>query len=373
MEKEKVNKSGLLLATEGYVSSIRNYAIESKLEFTEDETRRIMSAIRVVDELLRNNGLVWADLDRNNAENVLQQVAFLKLNPSATPRECYFILRNQKRGDGSWGKKLEMGIEGAGNDAILRSFGLNIKEIKHFIVYEGDEFTPPYYDGWEVVLPKLQPKFKSKKPLYAYYLIKKTTNEIEVAIAEREEVKRPLLAHIRQNGADENKLRELDKYSLDELLTKDEFVNGKIEVEKTKRVNGKLIKYMDENAMIGLAWTSSVSKETMIERKLRNLATRKYPKDYSNPILQRLYEDTFEDEKYDPKTITTEEIVEENELDFQENANVETIKNENDLNVSDDFIVENEEDTIEFDIDTGEVVEEEKEEEPAPNMPDWMI
>lgn len=359
MNKEKINKSGLLLATEGYVSSIRNYAIENKLEFTEDETRRIMSAIRVVDELLRNNGLVWADLDRNNAENVLQQVAFLKLNPSATPRECYFILRNQKRGDGSWGKKLEMGIEGAGNDAILRNFGLINKEIKHFIVYEGDDFTPPYYDGWEVVLPKLQPKFKSKKPLFAYYLIKKTSNEIEVAIAEREEVKRPLLAHIRQNGADENKLRELDKYSLDDLLTKDEFVNGKIEVEKTRKVNGKITKYMDENALIGLAWTSSVSKEAMIERKLRNLATRKYPKDYSNPILQKLYEDTFEDEKYEPKTTTAEETIENNELDFQENANVE--------------IIENEEEIIEFDTDTGEIIEDEKEEEPAPNMPDWML
>lgn len=334
--KNEVKRSRLHLATRGYIRNIELLAEETDMIFTEGEKSRIMNAIRTIDPILVAEGMNWNELTQNNVETVLRQVAYLKVNPSAMPRECYFILRGVRQKDNTYKKVLEFGIEGAGNDAILRNFGVDVKEVKSYIVYEGDEFEAPYFDGWETKLPKYQPKYKSKKALFAVYLIKLNNGEIQVSITEREEAKQSLLAHIRQNGVDENKLRELEKHSLDDLLTKPEFVNAKIKTQ-----------YGKERDMIGLAWTSAVSKEAMIERKLRNLATRKFPKDFTHKDIELLYEETFEEQYKDGKAVNVDEIVEEIEGDFEDNANVEEIPQE-ELNVSDDFEVVEE---------TGEVVE----------------
>jgi len=52
--------------------------------------------------MLLEKGLDWNyfndPLLRNNITSVLQQVMFLKVNPSVVPRECYFIWRNTKVG-----------------------------------------------------------------------------------------------------------------------------------------------------------------------------------------------------------------------------------------------------------------------------------
>lgn len=390
-EKREIGKSRLQIATDSYVESIRNYAVKSEIPFTKDETQRIMNAIRTVDGILQTEGLSWATLSRNNVESVLQQVAFLKVNPSAMPRECYFILRNRKTKEGAWVKDLEFGIEGAGNDAILRHFGVDVREVRSYVVYEGDEFEKPYYDGWEVKLPKYRPLNKTKKPLYAVYLIK-TSSGYEVSIAEREEVKTSLLAHIRQNGVSETRLRELEKYSLDDLLTKDEFVNEKVTYTVKKQENGKWVEKTQQRDMIGLAWTSSVSREKVVERKLRNIATRKFPKDFSHTDIETLYEKTFEEEKYNNNAvIDTEEIIIDSEIDYQDNANAETIPNESELNVSDDFVVvsetENKTETVVEPIkktkrsDDTEIIKEylaqekaqaEKPKETKQEVPDWF-
>ena len=82
---------------------------------------------------------------------ILQQVASLRLNAFSQPRECYFQTRKKKLSDGSWGISIEMGVEGDGNDAILRNFGHDVEKVyPYWAVREDDEFSYPSYHGIEV-------------------------------------------------------------------------------------------------------------------------------------------------------------------------------------------------------------------------------
>lgn len=374
--ENKLQESTMLVSSGKYIEQINNYATQVELPFTQDERIRVMNAIRVIDPILKDNGLSWDTMDRNNVVNVLQQVAFLKVNPSAMPRECYFILRNKKTGKqdqygkDTYAKEIEFGIEGAGNDRILRSFGEDVKDVKSYIVREGDEFQGVIYDGWEEKLPVYTPKYKSKKALYAVYMIqKKSTNEIVVSISEREDVKQSLLAHIRQNGADENQLRELAKESLDTLLTETKYVNGVIKKEK-KSYNKDTKKWTVETydvPLIGLAWTSAVSKEAVIERKLRNHATRRYPKNFLHADVNELYEETFEEERYPKQIVSPDETLQIEQQIFDEKANKEVLKPKKEtvkkpVAKGEEFVVKKveEQTTQTIDSTTGEVVEEEE-------------
>jgi hypothetical protein len=258
----------------------------------------------------------------------------------------------------------------------LRSFGEDVKDVKSYIVREGDEFQGVIYDGWEEKLPVYTPKYKSKKALYAVYMIqKKSTNEIVVSISEREDVKQSLLAHIRQNGADENLLRELAKESLDTLLTETKYVNGVIKKEK-KSYNKDTKKWSVETyevPLIGLAWTSAVSKEAVIERKLRNHATRRYPKNFLHADVNELYEETFEEERYPKQIVSPDETLQIEQQAFDEKANKEVLKPttpkketvKKTVAKGEEFVVKKvEEQTTHIinnvDSTTGEVVEEEE-------------
>lgn len=368
MSDTKTVSSPMLVATSGFITQLRNFALNTQLEFTQDEQQRVMNAIRVIDPLLKSGGLDWNYFStperRNNVVSVLQQVAYLKVNPSATPRECFFILRNKQvkdsKGVVSYEKEIEFSLEGAGNDTVLRNFGVNVKDVKSYIVYEGDEFTGVIFDGFDEKLPVFKPKMRSVgeskgKALYAVYLIRKNDGRVETAIAEREDVKQSLLAHIRQNGADEDRIRELGKHSLDDLLTKSEFVNGKIKKYKYNQQTKKNDIPYDVD-LIGLAWTSEISREKMIERKMRNHAIRRYPKNFSNSAVNELYEQTFAEERYaNGKPIIEVEhtdLIGTTEHNFDEEANKQEIIGGSDLNTSEDFVV-TKEDVI--NPQTGEV------------------
>ena len=144
------------VTTKSFVHKLQAFADNMKIDFDDYQKECVVNAIRTIEPMLKAQGLVISNFDTNNVVLVLQQVAFLRLNPSANPRECYFIVRKNK--DDRSGKPvpptLEFGIEGAGNDVILQEFGRDVKEVKSKIVYEGDDFTAGYMDGWDEVLPK---------------------------------------------------------------------------------------------------------------------------------------------------------------------------------------------------------------------------
>ena len=307
--------STMLVNSNTFIEKLSKYAELTKIEFDDYQKICVSNAIRAIDPMLANSGLTWNDLDVNNVFNVLQQVAFLKLNPSAN--EITFMTRNANRG-GKWIKVLEAVIMSNGNDTILRNFGQDVADFKSYEVYEGDDFSGMQMDGWETLLPKYTPRYKSKKVMYSVYLIKKTNGEIEVSIAEREDAKISLLANARTNmgsNVDETLLRELNGHSLDELLSNPKWLNYKL---KTK--NG-------ETPLFSPAWTSSISSEKMISRKLRNHAIRRYPKNFNTAEVSELYNQTFEDEKYiKQNVIEATENLEIAEKSFKEEANKQPLK-----------------------------------------------
>lgn len=317
----------LLRFQHNILDQIGSWANRNELSFDESDKNRAVNALRTIEPMLLEKGLDWNyfndPLLRNNITSVLQQVMFLKVNPSVVPRECYFIWRNTKVGTtkNKYGKEedvkklfLEFGIEGAGNDTILREFGVNVKQVKSYMVYEGDQFTGVSFDGFEEIPPKFTPKMRklgeSKgKALYAVYLIQKTDGRIETAIAEREDVKQSLLAHIRQNimyyHNAEELLSNLNEYSLDDIL------NNNLPTTTFELARPQGNRKVEISDLISPAWKSVVSREKMIERKMRNHAIRRYPKNFSHKVVEELYEATFE-ERYDGSG----NLIVENQKDF---------------------------------------------------------
>lgn len=375
----KTRDSLMLQATQSYVEKIKDFANEVQIEFSDYQQTCVVNAVRTINPLITKAGYTWQNFTVDNIITELQKTAFLELNPSATPHECYYIIRKEKDKQGNWNPVLEFGIEGSGNDRILRKFGQDVVDLKSYIVYEGDEFTEGYLDGWDMTLPIYKRKFITNKPLKVVYLIKKSNGEIDVQYADTQDVMKSLLANAKQNmmnakDVDENKmLREIAKLGLYEVLESDEWLDKTI----TKSYNNK-----DYQApLFNPSYTSPISMYNMIERKLRNHATRKYPKNFNHKEVSTLYEDTF-DEKYNTKgeLITAEEQVQIANDDIEKNAGtkslekevVETVikKVENDDRPT--LIVEEEKEVEEL---KGKELEEPKEEEKQQSfeddLPDW--
>ena len=315
--------------------------------------------------MLAKQGLTWNDLDVNNVFNVLQQVAFLRLNPSAS--EIAFQVRNEKRQD-KYIKVLEAQIQGNGNDTILRNFGVDVQDVRSYEVYEGDDFVGVEYDGWEIKLPSYKQKFKSDKVTHSVYLIKKKNGETEVSVAERESVKVSLLANAKQNGAGEELLRELNKLTLDEILGDTKWLDYKIVKESSKKdAKGNWTKESYSTPLFNPSYTGVISKERMVSRKLRNHAIRRYPKDFDDTLVEEIYRSTFEDEKYEKNVIEASDVLANEQIAFDEKANKEVLKPKKEtpkktVAKGEEFVVKKVEEQPAQNIDstTGEVVEEEE-------------
>lgn len=300
----------MLAATTSYIEKIKTFAEELQINFTEYQQTCVVNAVRTINPLIIKGGHSWQSFTVDNIITVLQKTAFLELNPSATPSECYYIIRKEKDKQGNWNPVLEFGIEGSGNDRILRKFGQDVSELKSYIVYEGDEFTEGFLDGWDMTLPKYKRMFISNKPLKVVYLIKKINGEIDVQYADTQDVMKSLLANAKQNmmnakDVNENKLlREVAKLGLYEVLEDEKWLDYTI----TKKGYGSNKDY--QAPLFNPSYTSPISMYNMIERKLRNHATRKYPKNFNHKEVSVLYEDTF-DEKYNKngELISAEERV----------------------------------------------------------------
>lgn len=355
--KAKTRQSNMLLATNSYVDKIKKFADEVNLEFTNYQKQCVVNAVRKINPLLESQKITWQNLEVDNILTVLQQTAFLQLNPSAIPNECYYITRKYYNKESrSYYFVLEFGVEGAGNDVILRKFGQDVAEVKSYIVYEGDEFTEGFMDGWDMTLPKHRRTFKSHKPIKAVYLIKKNNDEIDVQYADTEDVKKSLLANAKQNGANDKLLRQLNKLKLYEILENEKWLD--YEITKTKYNSSETY----TTPLFNPSYTSPISQANMIERKLRNHATRKYPKNFNAEAVSNLYQDTF-DEKYDEKgnIITAQERLESTQEDFDTNASSESInenvEDDNRPTIEEEEINESEE--MQAD-DNGEVIDQEK-------------
>lgn len=330
----------------------RDFA-EHGLVFDDYSKQCAMAAMSAIYNLVTSNKAAMSNLNGSNLRQVIGQVSSLQLNANAVPRECYFQLRSKQDANGNWYKEVEMGIEGDGNDALLRNFGVDVKKVYPvWLVKEGDEFTYPKHRGVEVTPPEWEEKGFSQKVIRVVYPVEMNDGKIEYMIAERESVKGNLFAHVRNNLLNETfglvKGGKKTRYDATEA-------EKKAIAEKKKEILKALLDCKTIEDMLACevakpymsaAWLDT--SESMIVRKMRNNAIKKHPKDLNAIAKQSLM---HMDETYQQ---TQEEIA--------ENANSEPfIVAESEAIETGSEVVEPEPEKV-----AGEVVENDE------NVPDFM-
>lgn len=261
----------------------------------------VLNAISAINTAMDAKGITWNDdqLDRSNITQTLIQVASLKLNAAASPREVFFQVRNvkSKTADNKevWKKQIEMGIEGDGNDAILARFGRDIKKVGQFwLVREGDDFSYPVYTGFDVTPPKWSPKGKGDI-IRVIYPLMKTDGTIEFHIAERDDVVRNLIAHMNNNMMNETFGVCPDRFKATPEQRK-QIAAKKTEIlNKVKSLGLGALDDPDLQQFISPAWIDPHSRESMIVRKMRNNVVKKIPKDFGNAFVELTYSDVVDE------------------------------------------------------------------------------
>lgn len=258
-----------------------------------------MEAMTSIFNLVKSDPKInMGNLDTSNLRGIVKRCASLKLNASAYPRECYFQLRNvnvgkDENGKDIWQQQVEMGIEGSGYDSLLENFGKDVKQVyPYWVVKEGDEYIPPKHKGLTVTEPEWEERGLSSKAVRVVYPVKLKDGTITYLSADRDSVKVNLLSHVKQNmmnatfgvitGTKKQYGKEVARTRYD--ATPEE--KAKIKEKKEEVLNAlRSCKTVDEmleceiaRAFISGAWLDT--PESMIQRKMCNNATRKYPKNY---------------------------------------------------------------------------------------------
>lgn len=241
-----------------------------------------MEAMTSIFNLVKSNPKVnMGSLDTSNLRGIVKRCASLKLNASAYPRECYFQLRNVKIGNDIWQQQVEMGIEGGGYDSLLTNFGKDVKQVyPYWIIKEGDKYIPPKHKGLTVTEPEWEENGVSDKAVRVVYPVKLMDGTVTYLSADRDSVKVNLLAHVKQNmmnatfGVCEDRYKATAKQK-DEIKTKKDEVLNALRMCKTV---DEMLECEIAKPFISGAWLDT--PESMIQRKMCNNATRKYPKNY---------------------------------------------------------------------------------------------
>lgn len=284
------------------------------VKFDDYAKKCAMEAMTSIYTLVKNDDKAdMRSIDTSNLRQIVEQCASLKLNASAYPRECYFQLRSVKQGN-EWVKVVEMGIEGTGYDSLLSNYGKDVDKVYPFwVIKEGDEYIPPKHKGLEVTPPEWEEKGLSSKAVRVVYPVKLTDGTVTYLMADRDSVKVNLLAHVKQNminatfGICEDRYKATPKQKEEIKAKKNEILDA---LRACATVDDMLQCEVARPYISG-AWLDT--PESMIQRKMCNNATRKYPKNYDPMARQAQIE---MDKVYQ---LAQEDIAENaNTVDFQE-------------------------------------------------------
>lgn len=306
VSKGQEMRTVLSVATNNYMQVIKKQMDEGGAKFDEYSGKCVMSAMAAINNMIHGKGLTFNDLNSSNVNEILIQIATLKLNANAAPRECYFQIRNVNVGgkgqDAQWEKQIEMGIEGDGNDAILARFGRDVKKVcQVWLVREKDRFVYPKHNGLEMTAPQWEPTGQGEVIRVVYPVIK-TDNTVEYYIGERRDVIKNLYAHISNNMKNETfgLVKGGKKTRYDATVKEMEQIAAKKkEIMAKARSLGDLDKILDCEELspyISPAWKEYQSREQMIIRKMRNNVTKKIPKDFDSALTAEQYnmmDDTY--------------------------------------------------------------------------------
>lgn len=298
---------------------------QNGVQYDEYSKQCAMNAMSAIFQTVQNTDKVdMNNLNTSNLREVVAQCASLKLNANAMPREVFFQLRS-KQINGQWVKMVEMGIEGDGNDSLLRQFGNNVDTVYPvWLVKEGDDFTYPRRRGIEIEPAEWTPKGLSDKTIRVVYPVKLKDGTIDYLIAEREPVRTNLIAHIRNNlmnetfGICENRHKATDKQKAAIKAKKEEILSA---FRACETVDDMLKCEYAVTPYVSAAWLDT--PEAMIVRKMRNNAIKKFPKNLnnmaSNSLLQldetykASQEEIAENENSEEFVIEDETVVAESE------------------------------------------------------------
>ena len=265
---------------------------QNGVQYDEYSKQCAMNAMSAIYQLVQNTDKAYMNnLNTSNLREVVAQCASLKLNANAMPREVFFQLRSKQVG-GQWVKMVEMGVEGDGNDALLRQFGNNVDTVYPvWLVKEGDDFTYPRRRGIEIEPAEWTPKGLSDKTVRVVYPVKLKDGTIEYLIAEREPVRTNLIAHIKNNMLNETfgfvtgkNSKGKDRTRYDATAEEKAKINAKKEeilsaVRECETLED-ILKCEVAKPYISAAWLDT--PEAMIVRKMRNNAIKKFPKNLNS-------------------------------------------------------------------------------------------
>ena len=320
--------TALSKVTDTFLPLIERQMQGSAIQMTAYSKECVMYAISGINTVLDKAGVSWnsPELDKSTVSDILTKIASLRLNAAVQPREVFFELRNvKKKGDGkdTWMKQVEMGIEGDGNDTILSNFGRNVKRVcQIWKVHEGDDFTYPSFNGLDMTPPKWTPKSSGGKIVKVVYPVitdgKDGKDYVDFYIAEREDVTHNLLAHLNNNLMQETFGIAESKYKAT-ADQKKKIAAKKQEIFNKARAHKTIDDILDDPELqpyISPAWTEPFSRESMIERKMRNNAIKKIPKDFGNGALETMFEETT-DETYKATAREIKQFANSEPIDIQ--------------------------------------------------------
>lgn len=298
------------------------------VKFDDYAKKCAMEAMTSIYTLVKNDDKAdMRSIDTSNLRQIVEQCASLKLNASAYPRECYFQLRSVKQGN-EWVKVVEMGIEGAGYDSLLSNYGKDVDKVYPFwVVKEGDEYIPPKHKGLEVTPPEWEEKGLSSKAVRVVYPVKLTDGTVTYLMADRDSVKVNLLAHVKQNmmnatfGICEDRYKATPKQKEEIKVKKNEILDA---LRLCATVDDMLQCEVARPYISG-AWLDT--PESMIQRKMCNNATRKYPKNYDPMARQaqlqmdEVYQSAQEEIEENANSVDFDEAIEAQATEVQNESN----------------------------------------------------
>lgn len=332
-KKELAEKKEFTTGLSEWTNTITGLAIrdfeKNGVKFDDYSKECAMAVVGSIFQLVQNTDKTeMTDINTSNLREVVVQCASLKLNANAVPREVYFQLRS-KQINGDWKKVVEMGIEGDGNDALLRNFGNEVAKVYPvWVVKEGDEFTYPKRVGLEVTPPSWEQKGLSERVSKVVYPVKLTDGTIEYLIADRESVRTNLIAHIRNNMMNETFGVCKDRYkATPEQKQKIKEMKTAIleEVRKCEKLDDMLA-CQTAQPYISAAWLDT--PEQMITRKLRNNAIKKFPKNMNSMANHSLLqldegykvsrEEIEENENSEPFEVEDENVIDSEAVEVEQ-------------------------------------------------------
>lgn len=274
---------------------------EMGAKFTDYGKQCVINAIAGLVTTCKNQKISFNDLDPTLLRLQLQNVGLTELNFNAYPPEVFVDLRKNtvkdKEGNAKEVYAITIKPQGAGNEKLVRKFGVNLKELKPcWLVREGDEFTLGSFDGINQTPPTWVRKSLSAKVIMVVYPVI-TTNGVEYLMADRDSVKTNLIAQIRQNAL--YKFKKDVEYNGRKYQKTDEEARDSFYANIEKDFEGKTLDEvlaMPEYAdYINPTYTSGGSKESMIVRKMKNNALKNYPREYDTNTIKEAVVGMFED------------------------------------------------------------------------------